>query len=431
MPESNLAQATANVYVDDISGRWHEVMWGPVLPVKDALIWTMYMAPRDVDGEDWTTRTQQRIQERIVGGKQFTPNEFVAWVTEASNQWRKKLQSLGNDYIQLIPLHRYLFPGQRSRAFSDHPWPRFVRDLTIEGRRQIVTGFVGAGKTEYSVWTYEQLSWLKHDLDMWGPASQFAYLTRGVSTERFHDQPEELAESRLGAGQPVEQLGLRYARGIQAIANFSIGDKDGSRPSPIKDEWRVSVTFSGMLRLAGRKGLAKGLMGHVITDEAGLTIDRNLATSYIMKTWKDFGRILRKLNLSWTLLTQHEKTDFDDDMVNDSTTFVRLERREDGGKGPKGGFFTVPGFLRDHWLEDIPRCKSHFETTDVPSTIVDVRLGDVVNYMARRQSEVEAKGLPWGVMDRVNALDEGLAKFALSEGEMDELSRKKMGRLVA
>ncbi|MGA7861349.1 MAG: hypothetical protein WCB19_05775 [Thermoplasmata archaeon] len=421
--------AAGSVLIGRISERWHQVIQKPNERVKDALIWTLYMAPRDADGESWTEEYLKLIREKILSGQQFTPGQFAEWVTTGSNQWRRKLQLLGNDYLQLIPLANWLSPGENQSFQWLHPDGIFVRDLAIEGRRKITTGLVGSGKTESAIWDAEQLAKLKDDLVTQGPASWFARSRRSRVQARIQGQDEEVEESQLDAGQPMKRLGLWDARGIGFVANFSIRDNQDGRFSPIKDRWKVHPTFSGMLKLIA-ENLRRGIFTHFITDEAGLSIDRNLATSYIMKTWKDLGRMTRKVNVSWHLLTQHEKTDFDDDMLNDSTCFVRMIGKENG-KGPKGSFYTIPGALNDEYLTDIPRCVSGFDTADTPGTIVDVRMGDVVNYMARRQSEVEAKGNVWGVSDRVDALLEGLRKFALSEEEMYEISRNKMGRLVA
>lgn len=416
--------------ISRVMSRWHEIILGPKIPVREALIWTMYIAANDKDGESWTRTNIELLRDKMHLQEQMTEAEFQYWVTGGSEQLRRKLQNLGTDYLQLIPLANWLVPGDNESYFWKWQPALYIRDLSIEGRKAITSGLVGSGKTMWSVYCAEQLARLKDGLRDEGPASVFAQIRRSTARTRYAKNPEEAEESQLPAGEPIKQLGLYHATDIGFVANFSIRDRVKGIPSPIRDRWRVAVTFSGILRRIGENLLA-GKFTHVPIDEAGTSIDRNLSTSYQMRTWRDFFRLARKLNASAHLLTQHEKTDFPDDVLDDATCFTRLIAREDN-RGPKGGFFSVPSFLNDEYMTDIPRAVTDYATDKTPGTIIDVRMGDVVNYMARREVEYEEKEKrEWGVKERVEALFDGIKSFEMTEEQMDDITRKKMGQLIA
>jgi hypothetical protein len=431
VPGGVTGEAGTGKTLEIVGRRLHEMIvrtWPE--PAKSALVWSMYIAPRDEEGNEWTELKMAMLQDLIDQGRQMNQDQFREWTRGVANQWRRKLQSMGTDYLQLIPLVNWLRPGENESYFWKWQPAMYVRDLSVEGRKAITAGLVGSGKTNWSIWCAEQLARLKDGLRDEGPASVFAQIRRSTVREGYRRDPEEVEEAQLGPGEPIKSLGLYNATDVGFVSNFSIRDRANGTPSPIKSRWKVAATFSGILRLIG-ENLRAGKFTHTIIDEAGTSIDRNLSTSYQMKTWRDFFRLGRKLNGSANLLTQHEKTDFPDDVLDDATCFTRLIPRDDA-KGPKGGYFNVPGFLNDEYLTDIPRSVTDFATDKTPGTIIDVRMGDIVNYMARREVEYESTTQKeWGVAERVDALFDGIGKLALSEGEMDEISRKRMGRMVA
>jgi hypothetical protein len=424
------AEASIASDVQLIARKWREVGRLPNIDVSSALDWTMSIAPRDPDGESWTTSYEDLLNDKLLLRQKLTEEEFRTWYKGGSTQWRRKQQTLGTDWLQLKSLLDWLYPGEHDTHFWKWQPAMFVRDLTVEGRRAITSGMVGSGKTNWSIWCAEQLFELIEGKKRFGPQSVFSQIRPFTSRERYKAEPEELKESRLDPGNPMESLGLFNARRLGVASNFSIRDRMRGAPSPIKDVWDVSPLFSGILRIIG-KNLREGAFNHAIIDEAGNTIDKNLQTSNQMKTWRDFFRVSRKLNVSVHLLTQRDETDFPDDMLSDSTCFTTLIPRDDN-KGPKEGFFTVPGFLNRARLTDIPLAVTDYATSKTPGVIVDVRMGDIVNYMARRETDYEVREKKeWGIAERVDALEEAIGKFALSESEMDEISRRKMRGIAA
>ena len=430
MPEG-VREASMSSTVERVAARWHDVMTRmPNLPARDALVWTMYIAPRDDEGNDWTETKMRMLQDKIDSGEQMTTGDFREWSRSASNQWRRKLQSMGTDFLQLVPLLNWLNPGENETHFWKYQPAMYVRDLAVEGRRMITTGRVGSGKTMWSIWCAEQLAHLKDGLQSEGAASVFAQMRRSTARARHRLEPEEMEEAQMAKGEPIKQLGLYHSTGFWVVSNFSVRNRDERAPSILRDRWDVSATFSGILKRIGQRFKTGGFI-HVPIDEAGGSIDRNMSTSYQMKTWRDFFRVCRKLNTSVNLLTQHEQTDFPDDVLDDATGFVRMIARDDA-KGPKGAYLSVPGFLNEEYMTDIPRAVTDFATDKTPGTIIDVRMGDIVNYMARREVEFESStGKEWGVSERVDALMEGIEKHALSEQEMDEISRGRMRRMAS
>lgn len=397
--------------IEELSGRMNDMVFElDTIPVERAIVWTTFVGDGDQRDPDWGKPIVKDLREMRQRGIFLLPaHVFNAWKYPMYDKWSKKVSRLGQNYLQLVPVHEYEFPERSSDHYYTWNPAMFVKELGFEGRSMIIFGPVGSGKTERATANCEGLNELKEGQRREGSRSVFAQIRREKVHREFAINPVEKE------GGPVARLGLWDARDIQFVANYSIYDRSPELPSPIKAKWhREELESSTLLKIA--EGMEKGLFTHMVTDEAGMKLDRNRITSRIVTALRGKRRFIRKFDCSWQLLTQHEKTDLPDDVVEDATCIVRLLQPKEGP--PKRGIFTIPGLMKERRLRDIPQAISRFDTGETPTLIVDLDVGTVVDYAALKQGEAERAGEEWGIAQRARCIKEACLKFRASAQDM-------------